>query len=431
MKRYRLGKILGQGGMAIVHEGWRRLADGTEQPVAIKRIRPEYGAQPQVQAHFHREARLCIDLAHPNLVKVYDFDRNEDARIMARNELFIVMERIDGLSLSQLGQRSTLPYPVVRSILMQILYGLAYLHQRDIIHRDISPTNILVSSKGEVKIVDFGLAKILRAPMSDGGFKGNPPYACPEQLQGRDIDPSADLYALAAVVHELLAGSPPFGRGSLTTIGDRQSAEPAWALAPLPDAVPEDLRSLLARLLQPWVTRTLRSADEAAEALQQHQQPIAIYDELATLVQENMQTLPGTDLPRWPGVPPGRGQRRRWLRWSVPAMLLLGGLAAGMALHGDRARTDSPDAVNLVSRAEATIPAAPAAGEPCPVPPTRPLPESVDAAQEASTVSHPMERQSPRRGAARSEHSRTQGRRKIPIVEKTDLSLFLTQDDQP
>jgi serine/threonine protein kinase len=418
--RYRLGKILGEGGMATVHEGWRRLADGTDQPVAIKRIKPEHGDSHDVRERFHREARVCIPMAHPNLVKVYDFDRNQDPRFLGKDELFIVMERINGLSLAQFGKQGRIPHASLRAIIMQALCGLAYLHQQQLIHRDISPTNILVSHTGEVKLVDFGLVEILRAPMTDAGFKGNPPYACPEQLRGRRMDPSADLYSLAAVVYELLADAPPFGRGSRTTIGDRQPADESWSVARLPDDAPADLRLVVDGLLQPWHARQLRSADEVADALQQYRQPVASDDELAALVKRHMPELPGTELPRWHGAPRPRVARARLLRRAVPAVLLLGSLAAGWTLHDKWARTASPDAAAPASRAEAAIPADPGARESCTVPPMGPWTEPAEAAQEAPASLAPRP---PRPSPARSGHATAPDTRKIPIVEKTSLSV--------
>jgi serine/threonine protein kinase len=337
MNRYRLGKQLGRGGQATIYEGSRRLADGTEQPVAFKRIHTELQRMHYFVDRFHQEARLGLDLAHPNVIRVYDFDVTEKGPLM-------VMERIEGPTIQDVRDDLKVRYGLLRRILGEALQGLDYLHRHGIIHRDLTPVNILLSRGGAVKIIDLGLAKDPDMPITNVAV-GTTPYVSPEQLRGLPLDPSTDLYALAAVAYEVLTGAPPFGRGDRHLIASRQNADGAWRIAPLPDEVPDDLRQVVMGLLQPVETRTFRSAQDVLEVLLQHQQPVASVTELAMFAlkglvkrdeqgedTKDLDELPQFDRGKLP-LPPGRA----WFpwRWPLVALMLLGCIGGGMVL-GDR-----------------------------------------------------------------------------------------------
>jgi eukaryotic-like serine/threonine-protein kinase len=250
MDRYQIGSLIGEGGMALVHEAARRLADDRQDPVVLKRLRPEHEPDQEARARLDLEAQIGIELAHPHLVKVHDYDRVGEHRCL-------VMERVDGLSLADLARlfwlarRERLPFEAVRIILMRVVMALAYVHEHRILHRDVSPANILVSRRGEVKLADFGLARVLAAPRTTPSFKGTPAYASPEAIRGEDLEPSADLYSLAALLYELLMGEPPHGRGDHHAIAHRQDPASGWSVAPVPEEVPMDLHALIAGLLLP------------------------------------------------------------------------------------------------------------------------------------------------------------------------------------
>lgn len=277
MSRYQIGDLIGQGGMARVHEASRRLADDGQQPVVIKRMRPEHEPFPRAHERFRREAAIGLALAHPNLVKVFDFDRHGQ-------EPCIVMERIDGLSLHELLRCVKLPYEVVRRIVMNVAEALEYVHDRGILHRDISPGNILISRQGEVKLADFGMARLLAEPRTTPGFKGTAAYASPEAIQCHELEPSADFYSLAAVVYELLMGMPPYGWGGPEEIGHRQDPASGWVIEPLPADVPDDLRALVTDLLAPAERRQLRTAEHVLTLLALGPEAMAPNELLAGLV---------------------------------------------------------------------------------------------------------------------------------------------------
>lgn len=178
-----------------------------------------------------------------------------------------MMERVDGTSLRALMRGGRLPYDVVRRIVMDVAEALEYVHDRGILHRDISPANILISRHGEVKLADFGLARLQAESGTTPGFKGTAAYASPEAIQGRALEPSADLYGLAAVVYELIVGMPPYGHADPDEIARRQDPASSWVIEPLPEDVPEDLHALVMDLLAPVEQRKLRSADHVLALL--------------------------------------------------------------------------------------------------------------------------------------------------------------------
>jgi eukaryotic-like serine/threonine-protein kinase len=215
--RYRLVRPLATGGMAELFLGVARGVEGFEKPVAIKRILPHLASEPAIAQMFLAEARLATHLQHQNIASIYDVGRGPDG-------LFLVMELVNGWDLGVLlrhavrvGQR--FPPHLVAFIGSQALAGLIHAYRRThggrpvlTAHRDISPSNILISREGEVKVADFGIARLAGVSMGTqpGTFKGKLPYASPETLRGAPATAASDQFALGIVLHELLAGKHPF-----------------------------------------------------------------------------------------------------------------------------------------------------------------------------------------------------------------------------
>lgn len=194
---------LGHGAMGVV---WRARQLGLDRPAVLKKMRRELLETPQAEARFLREARLAARIDHPNVVTVFDCFRR-------RGVLTLALELVDGPDLgSALLGAGPAPPRIAGLIALELLRGLEAIHERAAVHRDLKPANILLGRRGEVKIGDFGIAFGAGEPdlTRTGVAVGTPVYMAPEQLEGGRGDPRADVYAFGVVLHELLAGTPPW-----------------------------------------------------------------------------------------------------------------------------------------------------------------------------------------------------------------------------
>ncbi len=259
---YRLLGKLGRGGMAEVFTAVRRGASGFQRTLCVKRVLPQYAADAEFRELFSKEALLAGQLCHSNIVQVVDCV--EDGSSLA-----LVMERVDGMDLKalilRLRARGVPPsLPVAAYIAGQVLNGLAYAHNRRIVHRDISPHNILVSREGEIKITDFGVAKLMfTLATRTNGLKGKLAYMSPEQASGGAIDRRTDLYSLGLVLYELLTGERFFARKSRHDL----LRDVIRARQPRMELAGPELAPLVERLLAPNKERRFPSAREALNAL--------------------------------------------------------------------------------------------------------------------------------------------------------------------
>lgn len=264
---------------------------GFEKPVVVKRILPEHATRAEIAELFIEEAKLMTRLAHPNVVEVLDFGRGE------RGDYFLVLELVDGVDLGKL-QRSfrsrgeRFPIPLALFITGQALRGLHHAHERALgegvvlVHRDVSPSNVLLSIEGEVKIADFGVALVRRAGehRPADGVVGKPAYMAPEQYQGSEIDARADLFAAGVVLYELLTDTLPFegdsddGRQDAARRGDFGRAQDLRA------DVPAALDRALRRALAPNPDDRFESAKAMMHALAACGAPVATSDDVAEMV---------------------------------------------------------------------------------------------------------------------------------------------------
>jgi hypothetical protein len=265
--RYQLERRLGTGGMAEVFLAWQVGPGGFERKVAIKRPLPHVSEDPNAVAAFLDEARLAAQLLHPNIVQVYDVGESAGS-------YFIVMEYVDGPSLRQLlrqlgqnGQR--VPLPIAASLIVSVLAALDYAHRHsdergrplELVHRDITPRNVLLNRSGQVKLVDFGIARAeFRLHVTQTGtVKGTLPYMSPEQAAGKPLDRRSDLYSAGAVFYELLTGEMAYPRGPLPR-------RPRPAAGHVPE-LPLALEPVLRRAMEHDAARRFRTAAEQARAV--------------------------------------------------------------------------------------------------------------------------------------------------------------------
>ena len=191
--RYEILEKIGEGGMAIVYKAKDRLLN---RYVAIKILRPEFTKDDQFIENFRKESQAAAGLSHPNIVNVYDVGKEGNIN-------FIVMELIDGKPLSQLiEEKGKLNYKEAINITRQVASALSLAHKNQIIHRDVKPHNILITSSGTAKLADFGIARaVSRASIEEGNDKimGSVHYFSPEQARGAYVDERSDIYSLGIV----------------------------------------------------------------------------------------------------------------------------------------------------------------------------------------------------------------------------------------
>lgn len=255
-QRYRIDNQLGVGGMGVVYRAYdTRL----QREVALKVIAPHLIEQEQATDRFLREAQALAGLTHPNIVTVYDLLEDKES-----GHVCIVMEILSGFSL-----RSLLPNdsrPTFHDLATQLCKALEAAHSKGILHRDIKPENIFVCSDGTIKLMDFGLARILSFSAT-GSVMGTAGYMSPEQIQGRFQDARSDLYALGVVLYEYLLGEPPFiadNPGSLMMLHLSQEPTPLHERSP---DIPEALSTIVMRLLKKDPLHRYASAKAVRNAL--------------------------------------------------------------------------------------------------------------------------------------------------------------------
>jgi len=255
--KYKLLRLIASGGMAEVYLARQAGAAGFEKLVCLKRILPHLARDRQFVEMFLNEARLAARLDHPNIVSIYDLGE-------ANGNYFIAMEFIDGPSLRAVAKRARergerLPIAEMVKIVSMAAGGLHYAHDLadaegkplGLVHRDISPDNILVHRNGMAKVVDFGIAKAANSSgrTRTGALKGKVAYMPPEQLRGDPLDRRADVFALGVVLYEMIAGRRPWeGDSDVSLIGQIMTEEPK-PLSTLRSDAPAGLTAVLDRAL--------------------------------------------------------------------------------------------------------------------------------------------------------------------------------------
>jgi len=267
--------------MAEVFIGSTVGAEGFSRKVAIKRVLPGFSDNPAFAQMFTDEARISSRLAHPNIVSVIDFDRD------AENRLYLVMELIEGKDLDALAGSGPLPVPLIIYIISEVLRGLGHAHDlpyvandapmgpntmramRGIVHRDVSPHNVLLSWEGAVKVSDFGIAKARSASEATASvfIKGKPAYMSPEQANGESLDGRSDLFAVGVMMWEMLCGRRLFvgedTRATLASVLFGQIPRPRT----LRSDVPKDVERVVMKLLERDLGARYATAEDAIRDL--------------------------------------------------------------------------------------------------------------------------------------------------------------------
>jgi serine/threonine protein kinase len=268
--KYELGERIGGGGMADVYRALTRGAEGFARPVAVKRIKRNISTDKDFAKLFVDEARLAAKLTHPNVVQTIDFDRDETGCF------YLVMELIEGVDLRALVKSGRIPVTAVVFIIAEVLRALDYAHEMvadghplTIVHRDISPHNIMLGWQGSVKVVDFGIAKAIEGSLisRSGSLKGKVAYMSPEQVHGQALDGRSDLFAAGIMLHELLTGERLFVASTEAATLSQVLTKPIANPRTLNDQVPADLDAVVMKLLERDREHRFERARDALEAL--------------------------------------------------------------------------------------------------------------------------------------------------------------------
>ena len=307
--RYQLEVTLGRGGSGQV---WRGQDISTRKPVAVKlvELREIEGSAllAETIARFRREAATLARLRHPNIVGALEAGR-------IGNELFLVMELAEGMSLSSmLEQRlahhlGPFPVPSVLRIIEQACAGMSAAHAAGVVHRDIKPSNLMVATRLHVKIIDFGIARLLhensrRLTMPSQAL-GTFAYISPEQLGGVDVDSRADLYSLGCVMYEVLAGRPPFTAEIPAALLRMQLQERAVPL----DSVRSDLQAGLSALVDAMMEKERTQRPDAGEVMRRIQAINAGMRQVTPEQEADRQTIVRVTSLGGPATPVSPGQR--------------------------------------------------------------------------------------------------------------------------
>src|SRR5215813_12874039 len=213
--RYRIIGLLGRGGMGEVYRATDLMLG---QPVALKFLPEEASHNPRLLERFHGEVRVARLVSHPNVCRVFDIGEVDGTP-------YISMEYVDGEDLASLLLRiGRLPGDKAMEIARKLCAGLAAAHDRGVIHRDFKPQNIMMNKRGEVVIMDFGLAAIADHLGGPEARNGTPAYMSPEQLRGETVSAKSDLYALGLVLYELFTGKKPFDAATVQQLIDMQQS---------------------------------------------------------------------------------------------------------------------------------------------------------------------------------------------------------------
>ena len=288
--RYEILDIIGIGGMAVVYKArCHRL----NRLVAIKILKEEYARDEEFRRRFQAEGEAVAMLSHPNIVQVYDVSASESAN-------FIVMELIDGISLKQyMEKKGVLNWKETLHFGMQIAKGLEHAHSRGIVHRDIKPHNVMVLKNGSVKVMDFGIARVMsKSNTLTKEALGSVHYISPEQAKGSHTDNRSDLYSLGVVMYEMMAGRPPYDGESPVAVAIQHINGGAAMPSMLNPNIPGGLEQIIMKAMALEIKDRYVSATEMLQDMEEFRKNPAILFNYHTILDDATRAIPTAVQPR-------------------------------------------------------------------------------------------------------------------------------------
>ncbi len=333
ISHYRLLHLLGSGGMGEVY-----LAEDTHlgRRVAIKILPPALAGDEQRMRRFRQEARAAASLSNPHVGHIYELGTDGDTS-------FIVMEYVEGRTLSDEIAKGTLDLAAIVGIGVEIADALSAAHEKGIVHRDIKPSNIMLDARGHVKILDFGLAKIAAPPSIDpdhatepqtrtGTVLGTLPYMSPEQALGKDVDTRSDIFSFGVVLYEMLTARRPFSGSTATALLDNIVHAPPEGIARYNHEAPVELDRIARKCLEKDRDRRYQYARELRVDLED------VRRSLATGLSPPSVSSGATVTMAPAGI---RRGGRQWMLAGAVLLVLLGGAAAYLTIHRSQAPSTS------------------------------------------------------------------------------------------
>ena len=287
--RYEILEIIGTGGMAVVYKArCHRL----NRLVAIKILKDEFSRDEEFRRRFHAEGEAVAMLSHPNIVQVFDVSTSESAN-------FIVMELIDGISLKQyMEKKGVLNWKETLHFSMQIAKGLEHAHSRGIVHRDIKPHNIMVLKNGSVKVMDFGIARVMnKSNTLTKEALGSVHYISPEQAKGGHTDNRSDLYSLSVVMYEMMTGRPPYDGESAVAVAIQHINGGAAMPSVLNPNIPVGLEQIIMKGMALEIRDRYVSATEMLQDMEEFRKNPAITFDYHNTLDDATRAIPVGSLP--------------------------------------------------------------------------------------------------------------------------------------
>lgn len=321
---FELLELIGSGGMGDV---FRALDVGLERQVAVKILKPALASDAHLSERFREEAKTLAQLQHPNITQLYDL-------VEDRGRLGMSMEFAEGETLEDyLHRRGPLPFERAMKLFLQCLDAFDCAHRLGIVHRDIKPANVMICGQDRIKVMDFGVARILGSARHTiaGQMVGTPRYMSPEQIVGGEVDPRSDIYCLGILLFEMLTGEPPFRRGSDFAVMRSQVEEMPASPSLLRTGLPDSACRLVLRALAKSPGDRFQSAAEfraeCARCLENPEEPVMplVFESVDSRLQ-----------------PPPPQERSQWWKYAAAVVAVAIAVAGAVGYQGSTQAAPSP-----------------------------------------------------------------------------------------